>query len=40
MNCIILKEILGWCPAGSVSPYGEKGPLNGVTIKILYGVDV
>ena len=32
-------EILGWCPAGPVLPHGEKVPL-GITIKILYGVDV
>ena len=38
-------EILGWCPVGPVLPHGEKVPLyhpssDGVTIKMLYGVDV
>ena len=41
-------EILGWCPAGSVLPHGEKVPLalvgypcsDGVAIKIPSGVDV
>ena len=42
-------KILGWCPAGSVLPHGEKVPSlalvghpssDGVTIRMPYGVDV
>ena len=46
-TCTILPETfkkLGWCPAGSVLPHGEKVSLypssDGVTIKMPYGVDV
>ena len=42
-------KILGWCPAGSVLPLGGEGASlalvghpssDGVTIKMLYGVDI